>query len=155
MSGDYEVGLLTGSNVVRAYAVIQHLFSSVSFKEWQAATDTDHKRRDWLTVTDSVGVIRGVCYVFVTGYPQSPQMEVPVFASFSLFDEKGVARLLFEKIKQQARELKCQRIHFWPAGPKGWSIVVNPHDRHAPATGLVYDLRTVEGDGSSIDATKT
>lgn len=52
MSGDYEVGALTVANIPRAYAVIQHLFSAVSFQEWQAATDTDRKRRDWLTVTD-------------------------------------------------------------------------------------------------------
>lgn len=155
MPGDYEVGLLTLSNVARAYAVIQHLFSSVSFQEWQAETDTDQKRRNWLTVTDRAGVIRGVCFVFVTDRRQSPQMEVPVFASFSLFDEQGVSRLLFDEVKEKARELKCQRIHFWPAGPKGWSLVSDPSKRPGSGDGLIYDLRTADEGASSIDAEKT
>lgn len=154
MSGDYEVGALTIANVARAYAVIQHLFSAVSFQEWQAATDTDRKRRDWLTVTDSVGAVRGLCYMFVTGHPSSLQMEVPVFASFSLFDERNVARMLFDETREKARELKCRRIHFWPAGPKGWSIVTNPN-RRPPTVGLVYDLRTADDGVPSNNAAKT
>ncbi|MGI8397525.1 hypothetical protein ACRYWZ_14180 [Agrobacterium deltaense] len=154
MSGDYEAGSLTVANVARAYAVIQHLFSSVSFQEWQAVTDTDCKRRDWLTVTDSAGVVRGLCYVFVTGQPSLLQMEVPVFSSFSLFDERGVARLLFAETRKKAKNLNCQRIHFWSAGPKGWSIITNPNNRPCPATGLVYDLRTAGDGASSSDAEK-
>lgn len=154
MSGDYEVGALTIANIARAYAVIQHLFSAVSFQEWQAATDTDRKRRDWLTVTDGAGAVRGLCYMFVTGHPSSLQMEVPVFASFSLFDERNVARMLFDETREKARELKCKRIHFWPAGPKGWSIVTSPN-RRPPTVGLVYDLRTADDGVPSNNAAKT
>jgi hypothetical protein len=93
MSADYQVRPLTAANVARAYAIIEHLFPSVSLTEWQAATDTDHKRRNWLIVTDRAEVVRGVCYVFVTGKASHLQMEVPVFASFSLFDKRRLITL--------------------------------------------------------------
>ncbi|WP_296069950.1 hypothetical protein [uncultured Agrobacterium sp.] len=155
MSADYQVGPLTAANVARAYAIIEHLFPSVSLTEWQAATDTDHKRRNWLIVTDRAEVVRGVCYVFVTGKASHLQMEVPVFASFSLFDERGIARSLFDQTKDMAKSLNCQRIHFWPAGTKGWSVVSNPGFSPPPSAGLVYDLRSVADGDNSTDAAKT
>lgn len=155
MSADYQVGALTAANIARAYTVIRHLFFSVSFEEWQAATDTDHKRSNWLIVTDAAGVVRGLCYIFVIGRTSCRQMEVPVFASLSLFDEREIARSLLDQTKDKARSLNCQRIHFWPAGIKGWSIVANPHSFLPPATGLIYDLRTIGDGDDSIDEAKT
>jgi hypothetical protein len=142
MSGIYEVGTLRKGQVDRGYAIVRHLFPSVSLDEWRAATATELQRQSWLGVTDPVGTIRGLCYIFVNRQHQSHELEVPVFASVSLFDESGVARELFDVAKERARALGCDKLHFWPAGPLGWSIVAEPGQASVPSEGLLYDLNT-------------
>lgn len=153
MSGDYEVGSLTVANVARAYAVIQHLFSEVSFQQWQAATDTDRKRRDWLTVTDTAGAVRGLCYMFVTGHPLSLQMEVPVLLP-SVCSTRGTLRecCLMEPGKSPGIEMQA---HSFLACWTQRLVYCHEPQQAAPTVGLVYDLQTADEGVPSNNAAKT
>ncbi|MBP2562367.1 hypothetical protein J2T08_006110 [Neorhizobium galegae] len=142
MSDIYKVGTLRQGQIARGYAIVRHLFPSVSFDEWKLATGTVIQRRSWLAVTDPAGTIRGLCYIFVNHQRQSRELEVPIFASVSLFDELGVARELFDVAKERARAFGYDKLHFWPAGPLGWSIVAEPEQASVPSEGLLYDLNT-------------
>ncbi len=146
MHTDYKVGSLQADTVARAFVVIGQLFPAASFREWCLATATDIQRNDWLTATDRAGVIRGLCHLFVGEAMPTRQLEVPVFASISLFDERRIARVLFEVARERAEQEHCLRIHFWPAGLAAWPILVRPETQTAPRGGLLYDL---QGDHNS------
>ncbi|MBP2562466.1 hypothetical protein J2857_005257 [Neorhizobium galegae] len=143
MELDYKVGVLGAADVYRAFAVIQHVFSDLDLEKWKALTATAELRNDWLVVKDARGYIRGLCYVFTRSRGVSGlQMEIPIFASVSLFDEQGVARRLFEFAKARAKLEACSMIHFWSGGSKKWSNLAALIEADCLNDGLVYDLST-------------
>jgi hypothetical protein len=141
MDADYRGGELRGSDVARAYAVVRHLFPSVDLIEWQAATSTEELRKRWLTVIDPAGVVRGLCLVIVSSRNDTrKQLEVPVFASVSLLDERGVAGRLLEYANCRAEEEGCDRIHVWPVCKRDHAVLSATSNLKAPLDGLTYDL---------------
>jgi hypothetical protein len=141
MQGDYRVGCLETADVARAFAIINHLFPYASFEDWQAVTDAAVKRRDWLAVADSAGVLRGLCYVFVSSQRDKRHLEVPAFASISLRDEARITGKLIGIATQRARLLRCDAIHIWPANTTGWWAVVDPDPGRIPLEGVLHLLR--------------
>ncbi|WP_429925725.1 hypothetical protein ACQY1H_23850 (plasmid) [Agrobacterium vitis] len=141
MDGDYKVGSLQASDVARTYAVVQHLVATTSFEAWQAATASELQRRHWVTVKDPAGVVRGLCYFYSVKMADTCQLEVPVFAAISLFDEANIARELLDVARIRARSAVCDRIHFWPAGQIEWAAICGGERPRPEATGILYDLR--------------
>ncbi|CAN7639008.1 hypothetical protein [Neorhizobium sp. LjRoot104] len=143
MELDYKVGVLGAADVYRAFAVIQHVISDLDLDKWKALTATAELRHDWLVVKDTRGYICGLCYVFTRNRSVSERrMEIPIFASVSLFDEQGVARRLFEFAKARAKLEACSMIHFWSAGSRTWSSLAALGEACSLDDGLVYDLTT-------------
>ncbi|MCL6705626.1 hypothetical protein M8R20_01315 [Pseudomonas sp. R2.Fl] len=141
MQNDYDVRMLQASDVYRAYALAQHLFPDVDIEMWKAALSTEALRHNWLTVIDASGVIRGLCFVFARETPSARrQLEVPMFASVSLMDEKDVTRRLLEITRRRAVELHCQSIHLWSAGAEDWAVVTDPLQVPISERGLVFQL---------------
>lgn len=143
MGEGYETGSLKAANIHRAFAVIQLIMPGLGFETWQTMTATEALRRDWLTVADNKGYLRGLCYVFVRDHPPSVrQLEVPVCASISLLNEQDVAKRLFEVIKQRAAETGCEKIHFWRVVARDWRSLEALKETEPWNDGLVYDLNT-------------
>ncbi|WP_158693388.1 hypothetical protein [Neorhizobium alkalisoli] len=139
----YDVGGLDAADVHRAYAVIQHVMPGLDLEAWKTLTATVDARHDWLTVMDAHGYIRGLCYVFTREHPvRGSQMEVPIFASVSLVDKRGVARELFELAKSRARQAGVETIHFWSAGSANWESLMKLREAAPWDDGVMYDLRT-------------
>lgn len=148
MEFDYDVGVLGGADVYRAFAVIQHIVRDLDLEKWKSLTATAQQRHDWLVVTDAYGYIRGLCYVFTRDRGAAGrELEVPIFASVSLFDEQGVARRLFEFAKRRAKLDACSKIHFWSAGSEEWDNLASLKDVEPQNSGLVYDLSTDDKPG--------
>ncbi|WP_440408269.1 hypothetical protein [Neorhizobium petrolearium] len=143
MECDYQVGVLGPIDVYRAFAVMQPLVVGLDLERWKSLTATEELRRDWLAVAEAKGYIRGLCHVFTRdGGSAGRIMEVPIFASVSLFDEKGVARRLFTFAKDRAKLEGCSMIHFWSIGPRKWDSLVTIKETTPPEGGLLYDMRT-------------
>jgi hypothetical protein len=142
MQGAYTVGPLSASGTGRAFAVINHVFPAASLEEWQAATASEQKRRNWLAVTDAAGVIRGLAHVFVSHQPDWRQLEVPVFVSVSLFEQRRVAGVLFRLAGQRATLEHCSRIHIWPERQDHWALLTSSERPLAPDDGLLFDMRS-------------
>jgi hypothetical protein len=141
MPGDYKVGSLEAADVARAFAIINHIFPCASFEDWQAATEHPGRRQNWLAVADRAGVLRGLCYVFVSMQQEVRRLEVPAFASISLRDEARIAGKLIGIATQRARLLRCNAIHIWPAESTGWWAVVDPDPGRIPLEGVLHTLR--------------
>lgn len=143
MDAGYETGVLKAADVYRAFAVIQSIMPGMGLEAWQIMTATEVSRHDWLTVIDTKGYLRGLCYVFVRDHPPSArQLEVPVCASISLFNEQDIAKRLFEVIKQRAAETGCEKIHFWRVVARDWKSLEALREAEPRNDGLVYDLNT-------------
>lgn len=137
----YDVSTLKASDVARTYAVVQHFLVAPSLQEWQAATATELQRQKWLTVVDTAGVVRGLCYTFVRERQGVRCLEVPIFAAMSLVDQNGVARELFDVARVRAVRLKCDFVHFWRVALREWSPHLAPSVPDGEKIGLIYDLR--------------
>lgn len=142
MPGEYLVCELRAADVARAFVLVQHLFLAPDWEEWRAATATQAQRRNWLSVVDSQGVVRGLCFIFSRQIGERLRLEVPIFAAFSLFDENHIAKRLFKLTRSEAFLRGCDSIHFWPAARKGWSVVEDPMGTKPDEEGILYDLRS-------------
>jgi len=141
MHDNYTVGPLQASDVARTYAVVQHLVGAASLEMWRAATATELQRRHWITVKDPAGVVRGLCYFYSVSLPGRWQLEVPVFAAISLFDENSVAKELLVFARKRALVSGCDSIHFWPAEPVEWTAICGGTQPRPKDNGIVYDLQ--------------
>jgi hypothetical protein len=143
MEMDYQVGVLNAADVYRAFAVVQLVMSGLDLQTWKRLTASASSRRDWLTVTDGQGYIRGLCHVFAREHPvHGRQLEIPIFASVSLLDDQGVARRLFESAKLRAKLEGCEKVHFWSSASKDWGSLDTLRDAGPWDDGLTYDLGT-------------
>ncbi|EUC00192.1 hypothetical protein PMI07_003478 [Rhizobium sp. CF080] len=143
MEMDYDVGVLNAADVYRAFAVVRLIMSDLDLRTWKRLTASASSRRDWLTVTDAQGYIRGLCHVFAREHPvHGRRLEIPIFASVSLHDDQGVARRLFEFAKLRAKLDGCEKVHFWSFASKDWDNLDTLRDLERWDDGLVYDLGT-------------
>lgn len=143
MEMDYDVGVLDAADVYRAFAVVQLVMSGLDLQTWERLTASASSRRDWLTVTDAQGYVRGLCHVFTREHPvHGRQLEVPIFASVGLLDDQDVARRLFEFAKSRAKLDGCEKVHFWSSASKDWDSLDALRTLERWDDGLVYDLGT-------------
>lgn len=120
----YKIGTLNARDVLRAYALIERIMPGVDLEQWIALTATTVLCRCWLVVKDSKGYIRGIAYVAARGDGDlQRQVEVPLFVSVSLVDNREVLTLLFSGIRAFAIKEKCQTIHIWTALPPDWAVL--------------------------------
>lgn len=120
----YRIGTLNARDVLRAYALIERIMPGVDLEQWIALTATTLLCRCWFVVKDAEGYIRGIAYVAVSGKGNlRRQVEVPLFVSVSLVDNREVLGLLFSQIRTFAINEKCRTIHIWTAMPPDWSVL--------------------------------
>ncbi len=148
MEMDYDVGILDAADVYRAFAIVQLVMSGLDLQTWKRLTASASSRRDWLTVTDAQGYVRGLCHVFAREHPvHGRQLEVPIFASVGLLDDQDVAKRLFELAKLRAKLDGCEKVHFWSSPSKDWDSLDRLRNAGLWNDGVVYDLGT---DGATI-----
>ncbi|MND40545.1 hypothetical protein D3C80_312860 [compost metagenome] len=134
----YKIGTLSPRDVLRAYALIERAMPGVDLERWTALTATTSLCRCWFIVKDSMGYIRGIAYVAVRGEGDlRRQVEVPLFVSVSLVDNRQVLRLLFSAVRNFAIKEKCRTIHIWTALPPDWSVLTGFLERGPWDHGLI------------------
>ena len=139
----YRIGTLNARDVLRAYALIERIMPGVDLEQWIALTATTLLCRCWFVVKDTEGYIRGICHVAVRGEGDlKRQVEVPLFASVSLIDNKEVTALLFSAVRSFAIRERCQTIHIWTTVPPDWQVL-SEFVEHGPWDhGLVFGIES-------------
>jgi hypothetical protein len=122
----YRIGTLNARDVLRAYALIERIMPGVDLEQWLALTATTLLCRCWFVVKDREGYIRGIAYVAMPREGDRPrQVEVPLFVSVSLTDNREVLTLLYGAVRAFAVREKCKTIHIWTATPPDWSVLTH------------------------------
>lgn len=141
----YRIGTLNARDVLRAYALIERAMPGVDLEQWIALTATTLLCRCWFVVKDGEGYIRGITHVAVRGEGDlRRQVEVPLFISVSLVDNREVLSRLFSEIRTFAITEKCQTIHIWTAAPPDWSVLTAFLEHGPWDHGLICGVDSVE-----------
>lgn len=139
----YRISTLNARDVLRAYALIERIMPGVDLEQWMTLTATTLLCRCWFVVKDTEGYIRGISHVAVRGEGDlRRQVEVPLFASVSLVDNRQVLALLFSAIRSFAIREKCRTIHIWTAVPPDWSVLTGFIEHGPWDHGLIYGVES-------------
>lgn len=136
-----EVGFLRPDDAARAFAIMQVVVPGMDFATWRRLSAAEPRGRGWAVARDERGYIRGLCRMQpATQSSMGHLLDVPIFATLSVFDEECVSRELFDFARRYAWEEGYAAIRLWDAGPLSSKQLEMSGPDGEPPHAMLYDL---------------
>ncbi|MBD9652851.1 hypothetical protein IB267_31255 [Ensifer sp. ENS09] len=131
MASAYVVGPIDASQIERAYCLVSAVGYDIDVDGWRQVCATNLLRNypspyveDIVVVEDPRGYVRGIAILRARHSERLGRyLSVPVFASITAADARGVCETLLRYIRTAARKKQCNAIHIaslrtnrWPVG---------------------------------------
>ncbi|MFN7101412.1 MAG: hypothetical protein ACK4N1_02215 [Pseudorhizobium sp.] len=137
----YEIEILGPRDVVRAFALMQIVVPELDLETWTRLTAIERHRRQWAVAKDAKGYIRGIFSMTPVKHRLfGDLLDVPIFATASLVDERNISREIIAFARRWARQVGCRMIHLRSSAPAGLDIFETPASPPDTGFGLIYSV---------------
>lgn len=137
----YEIEILGPHDVVRAFALMQIVVPELDLETWTRLTAIELQRRQWAVAKDAKGYIRGIFSMTPVKHRLFDDLlDVPIFATVSLIDERSISREIIAFARRWARQEGCRMIHLRASAPAGLEILHTPASPPDTGFGLIYSV---------------